>query len=71
MIIKRNLESMNLDNYLQPSSFDVRACSDKLDHLKYQVKVLLKFKKNILNSVFQQFLCNSCFSWEIMNYKFV
>jgi 2-polyprenyl-3-methyl-5-hydroxy-6-metoxy-1,4-benzoquinol methylase len=45
MMIKGDIESIDLENYLQLSSFDVIVCADVLEHLKYSKQVLLKIKK--------------------------
>jgi 2-polyprenyl-3-methyl-5-hydroxy-6-metoxy-1,4-benzoquinol methylase/uncharacterized coiled-coil protein SlyX len=45
MMINHDIENVDLDNYFQPSSFDVIVCADVLEHLKYPGKVLLKIKK--------------------------
>ncbi len=44
-MIYGDIENIDLDNYLEPSSFDVIVLGDILEHLKYPGKVLMKLKK--------------------------
>jgi glycosyltransferase involved in cell wall biosynthesis/2-polyprenyl-3-methyl-5-hydroxy-6-metoxy-1,4-benzoquinol methylase len=44
-MITGDIENIDLDNYLEPSYFDVILCGDILEHLKYPGKVLVNLHK--------------------------